>query len=205
MNRIVKLTTWGLIMLVPAGAIAKSYYARQHLGWRSHIVASGKSLVFRSSTSSYNNGSRVALAFDRTLKKCSTQVIKLNFALRRPATRSAYKSNLFGQLRVDGYRIHNINYRMSRRRGSRFGFVYVTNFREGSRMLRELNRGRIVRFKLENASGKGYYFHFPMRGFRAATARARRLCYDSLRRKQRKRDEQYFRSSPSRGNNDRFL
>ena len=208
MKRILTLASWCVIMAVPVGAVAKSYAIKQDGRWSSRIIVSGKKVIFRSSTVSYRKNELVALTFDRYSSKCRTQYITMNFALDKRATRTFTTSNLFGQMRIDSYPIHSINYKMSSTRGSKYGYVYVTNFAKGGSILKEMKSGSTVRFKLASSSGKAYYFNFPLNGFRQSSARARRLCTDYVRRRSRSggSDQNYFKQSPSsRSNKDYFL
>ncbi len=209
MNRTLKMATWCLAMSVPAGAMAKSYAVKSDGLWSSRIIVSGKQVVFRASTLDRSKTDQVALNFNRSLKKCTTQTITLNFALKRSASRTFSKSNLFGKIRIDTHSVHNINYRMSTTKGSRYGYIYVTNFGNGQSILREMKRGQRMRFKLDSSSGKGYFFNFSLRGYPQASKRARRLCFAFLKKRRERRnqsDESYFNSgSPKRKNKDYFL
>jgi len=209
MNRTFKMATWCLVLSVPAGAMAKSFAVKSDGRWSSRIIVSGKQVVFRASTIDRTKREPVALNFNRSIKKCTTQTITLNFALKRPASRTFSKSNLFGKIRIDSHKVHNINYKMSTTRGSKYGYIYVTNFGSGQTILREMARGQQMRFKLDSSSGKGYFFNFSLRGYPRSSARARKLCFTFLKKRRNRRnqsDESYFNSGSSKSSNkDYFL
>ncbi|VAW78009.1 hypothetical protein MNBD_GAMMA12-3869 [hydrothermal vent metagenome] len=209
MNCIAKIAIWCLVISTPVGAMAKSFAVKTNGQWSSRIIVSGRQVIFRASTIDNSKTEAVALNFNRHPKKCTTQTITLNFALDKRAVRTFAKSNLFGKIRIDKHKVHNINYRMSTTKGSKFGYLYVTNFGRGQSILREMVRGNRMRFRLDSSKGKGYFFNFALRGYREASARARSLCFNFLKRKrkkQNKNDESYFNKSSSESSNkDYFL
>ena len=162
------------------------------------IVSQGR-VLFRASTIDINAGKPVALTFDRKLNDCSSQYVTMNFQLASgPALRNYKSRNYFGQMRVDTYRVHSITYRVQKDRGSRFGYIQLTNFDSDRSIVRELRYGRVVRFRLKTDTNE-YFFSFTLPGYRAASARAKSMCKNY----HRDSNKQYFERTNDRPSSDR--
>lgn len=186
-----KLLLTVVLMMVSLNIHSEMFYEKIHRDWMSSVVINDNETRFRTFTSFVENGDVTVLVMDRIASDCNLQYMGINVVQDSPAQSSFSTDTFFGQLRIDKSPSHDINYTVTFVEGSTTAFINIINFNGETEIVRELEQGSFIRFKLKTDK-KEFFMRFPLNGYKDSKSRTLELCT----KYNQNSDKSYFDEDP---------
>ena len=128
MRRFIFISIFIGTCLLVNSSYSETSYDYRYRNWESFAVNRGNEIIyFRAGTECLENDN-ILLFFSRDPSECGANEIELFFVDDEKSQVAEKISGLFGELQIDGYIKHNINYSLTVEKGSEIIFITINNF-----------------------------------------------------------------------------
>ena len=163
------------LMMVSLNIHSEMLLEKTNRDWTSSVVVNDNETRFRGFTSFIENGDVVVLVMDRISNNCNLEYMGINVVQDSSSQTSFTPETLFGQLRIDKSPPHDITYKVTFEEGSTTAFLNIMDFNGETELVRELEKGNFIRFKLKTDKEE-FFLRFSLNGYKDSKTRTFDLC-----------------------------